>query len=66
MTMNGITPPPVGNHPQAHPGIKWFFIIIFGIIFVFGLLIAVYFFAGNDQMGAVSYTHLTLPTNREV
>jgi protease-4 len=51
MTMNGITPPPVENHQRAHPGIKWFFIIIFGIIFVFGLLIAVYFFAGNDQMG---------------
>jgi protease IV len=49
--MNGSTPPPVGTNQQAHSGKKWFFVLIFGIIIVFGLFIAVYYISAHDQMG---------------
>ena len=35
-------------------------------VFWFGIVGLVIFYAGLNWVGAVSYTHLTLPTNREV
>jgi protease-4 len=49
--MNGTTMPPAGDHQRHSPGLKWFFIILVGIIFAFGLLIAAYYFSNDSQMG---------------
>ncbi len=49
--MNGMTLPPAGDHQPAHPGKKWFFIIIFGVIFIVGLFIALYYLSGDEQAG---------------
>lgn len=49
--MNGITMPPMEDQQRQYSGVKWFFIILFGIIFAFGLLIAVYYLSSDDQLG---------------
>ena len=53
------------NHAFGHQGLIWWgtvgFMVIEGSMFVIGLV--VYFYL---RLKAVSYTHLTLPTNREV
>ena len=49
--MNSTPIPPSGD-PQKHSsGITWFFILLFGIIFAIGLLIAAYYIINADQMG---------------
>ena len=37
--------------PKPDSGKKWFLIILFGLIFVFGLLITAYYFSHDDQRG---------------
>lgn len=37
--------------PKPDSGKKWFFIILIGLIFVFGLFITAYFFSHDDQRG---------------
>jgi len=37
--------------PASHAGLKWFFILIFGLIIVLGSLIAAFYFSHADQMG---------------
>ncbi len=49
--MGVITIPPPGDQPRQHPGITWFFLILIGIIAIFGLLIAAYYLSSDDQRG---------------
>jgi len=37
--------------PPSHAGLKWFLIIVFGLIVVLGMVIAVFYFTHADQMG---------------
>ena len=37
--------------PSSHAGLKWFLILIFGLIMVVGSMIAVFYFTHADQMG---------------
>jgi protease-4 len=39
------------NNSQPGSNMKWFFIILFGIIVFFGLLITAYYFTHDEQMG---------------
>lgn len=49
--MDGISMPPKGELHHQNPGIKWFFLILSGMILVFGLLIAVVYLSIDDQAG---------------
>jgi len=51
VTMNRTTSSQGAVQPTPNPGKKWFLIILFGLIVVFGLLITVYYFSHDDQMG---------------
>ncbi len=37
--------------PPSHAGLKWFFLIIFGLIVVIASMVAVFYFTHADQMG---------------
>ena len=37
--------------PPSHPGLKWFLILIFGLIVVFGIMITAFYYTHGDQMG---------------
>ena len=37
--------------PPSHAGLKWFLILIFGLIVVFGIMIAAFYYTHGDQMG---------------
>jgi len=49
--LNGITIPPAADQQHRHPGLKWFFVILLGIILVLGLLIAVYYLSSDNTLG---------------
>jgi protease-4 len=49
--MDGTMMPPATIHPKPGSGMKWFFIILFGLILVFGLFITVYYISNAEQMG---------------
>jgi protease-4 len=49
--VNGITTHSAEDQKRRNSGIKWFFIILACIIFITGLLIAVYYFSNADQIG---------------
>jgi len=49
--MDGTRMPPAGVNPGPNPAIKWFLFILFGLIFVIGLIIAGYYLSRNDTMG---------------
>ena len=50
-TMDSTTPPRGAVQPKPDSGKKWLLIILFGLIFVFGLLITAYFFSHDEQRG---------------
>lgn len=50
--MDGSLQSPGGIPPQhSHPGRKWFFIIVLGLIVIIGLFVAVSLYSHADQMG---------------
>ena len=49
--MNGTLLPPGAAQPKQNSLTKWFLIIIFGLIVVFGLFIAAYLVSYSDEMG---------------
>jgi protease-4 len=49
--MGVITIPPPGDLPRRQTGTTWFFLILIGIIAIFGLLIAAYYLSSDDQRG---------------
>jgi protease-4 len=49
--MDGTMMPPATNHPKPGSGKKWFFIILLGLILVFGLFISAYYISHAEQMG---------------
>jgi hypothetical protein len=49
--MDGTMMPPAGVHPGPNPAIKWFLFILFGLIFVIGVIIAGYYLSRTDTMG---------------
>lgn len=51
MTMDGTTLPAGTRPPEMSSQTRWFFIIIFGLVVVFGLFIAAYLFSYSDTMG---------------
>jgi protease IV len=50
-TMDRASPSRGAVHPESGSNKKWFFIILFGIIVIFGLLITAYYFSHDEQMG---------------
>jgi protease IV len=51
VTMDRASPSSEAVHPKPDSNKKWFFIILFGLLVVFGLLIAAYYFSHDEQMG---------------
>ena len=51
VTTDSTTPARNAVHPKPDSGKKWFIIILFGLIVVFGLLITAYFFSHDEQRG---------------
>ena len=49
--MNGTMGPTVTVHPKTNPARKWFLFILFGLIFVIGLVIAAYYLSHSEQSG---------------
>ena len=37
--------------PPSHSGLKWFLILIFGLVVIFGMMIAAFYYTHGDQMG---------------
>jgi hypothetical protein len=37
--------------PPSHAGLKWFLILVFGLVVVLGSMIAAFYFTHSDQMG---------------
>ena len=61
---------PIGDENPHPPGFKpkltYALIAINVIIFFFEVAVTGQFFEFSNRQATVSYTHLTLPTNREV
>jgi protease-4 len=51
VTLNRVTPAQCAVQPTPNSNKKWFLILLFGLIIVFGLFITVYYFSHNEQMG---------------
>ncbi|MDD1695419.1 MAG: signal peptide peptidase SppA [Methanoregula sp.] len=49
--MDGTMLPPGASHPKTGSHTKWFLIILFCLIILFGLFIAAYFISYSDEMG---------------
>ena len=49
--MNGTMGPSGTVHPKTNPARKWFLFILFGLIFVIGLVIAAYYLSHSEQSG---------------
>ena len=51
VTLNRATPAHGAVQPTPNSGKKWFLILLFGLIVVFGLLITAYYFSHDEQIG---------------
>lgn len=65
MRMDGSLMPPGTGHPGPNPAKKWFLFILFGLIFVIGLIIAAYYLSHTETGVTVIRMEGTMVTGLE-